>query len=160
MLARQEYQSAIRENKKAIALNSTFAAAHCGFGDSLAYEGKYEESLECFERAIALSPNDPQIWAFYTYGALAMIFMGEYQQAIDWTQSALSIPNCQYWANAHQLVASAYLGDEAMTESAKVRLLTDVPEFCIEFARKKLFYLKDGAQIELYLRGLSQAGIR
>jgi TolB-like protein len=159
LLARQEYQSAIQENKKAIALNPTFAAAHCGLGDSLAYEGKYEESLDCFEKAIALSPNDPQIWAFYTYGALAMIFMGEYHRAVEWTEKALSIPNCQYWANAHQLVANVYLGEETAIATSKAQLLEEVPDFTVEFARSRLFYLKDQQQTELYLKALITAGL-
>ena len=35
-----------------ISLNPTFAAAHCGLGDSLAYEGRYDEALDRFEKAI------------------------------------------------------------------------------------------------------------
>lgn len=159
LLARKEYQFAIRENQKAISLNPTFAAAHCGLGDSLAYEGKYQDSLKCFEKAIELSPNDPQIWAFYTYGALALIFMGEYQRAVEWTEKALSIPNCQYWANAHQLVAYSFLGNASESEVAKANLFAANPNFSVEFAVDKLFYLKKQDQIDLYLEGLKLAGV-
>ncbi|MCI0540910.1 MAG: winged helix-turn-helix domain-containing protein, partial [Verrucomicrobiales bacterium] len=59
-LARCEYEQAIAANGRAIALNSTLAAAHCGLADSLAYEGRYDEAMPRFEKALALSPNDPQ----------------------------------------------------------------------------------------------------
>ena len=49
--------------------NPSFAAAHCGFADSLTYLGRFDEAIASFEKTIGLSTNDPQRWAFYTYGA-------------------------------------------------------------------------------------------
>ena len=158
-LARREYGSALSENEVAIDLNPTFAAAHCGLADSLAYEGRYEEAIERFEKAIELSPNDPQRWAFLTYGALAFIFKGDYESAVNWADRASVIPNCQYWTVAHKAVALAHLGkkDEA---SKSVRLLLDEkPDFTIAFAKRKLFYLKDPKQLDCYMEGLSLAGV-
>ena len=159
LLARKEYSRAIAENKMAIKLNATFAAAHCGLGDSLAYEGRYEESIHCFDKAISLSPNDPQLWAFYTYGALVLIFKGDYKKAIEWADIASSIPNCQYWTTAHKMVAYAYLGDEADVQIARKKLLQQRPGFSRDFAREKLFYLKKQEQVDLYIKGLELAGI-
>jgi tetratricopeptide (TPR) repeat protein len=133
--------------------------AHCALGDSLAYEGRYDESIRCFEKSIILSPNDPQPWAFYTYGALALLFKGDFEESLRWTDRARSIPNYQYWTNAHRVVALAYLGriDEA---KKTVRLLQDeLPEFTLDFVRGKFFYLKKREQIDLYLQGLSKGGV-
>lgn len=47
-LARREYASALAENRRAVELNPTFAAAFCGLGDSLCYEGRYDEAIEQF----------------------------------------------------------------------------------------------------------------
>jgi adenylate cyclase len=159
-LARREYDMAIADNEQALRLNPSFAAAHCGLGDSLAYETRYDEAIERFERAIALSPNDPQGWAFLTYGALALIFKGDYARAIEWADRASGIPNCQYWTIAHKAVALALLErvDEAHVVAAS--LTSRMPEFCCDFVRKKLFYLKDPQQIERYIGGLQAAGVR
>ena len=158
-LARCEYDSALAENEIAISLNPTFAAAHCGLGDSLAYEGRYDEALKRFEKAIDLSPNDPQRWAFLTYGALALIFRGDYETAIQWADKAREIPNCQYWTIAHKAVALAHLErcDDARRVTAN--LLADRPDFSVRFARRKLFYLKKPEQLQLYLDGLALAGV-
>lgn len=158
-LARCEYNQAIDDNQRAIDMNSTFAAAHCGMGDSLAYEGRYEESICCFEKAVSLSPNDPQIWAFYSYGSLALIFRHDFEKALRWAELASAIPNCQYWATAHQIVALAHLG---RLEEARKRigtLLRDCPLFSRKFARSRMFYLKRPEQIDIYLQGLELAGI-
>jgi TolB-like protein len=159
LLARREYDQAIVENRMAIELNPSFAAAHCGMGDSLAYEARYDESIQCFEKAIALSPNDPQLWAFFTYGALALIFKGDFERALEWTERAASIPNCQYWTTAHRAVALAHLERIDEARAARDRLLREQPGFCCAFAREKLFYLKNPEQIARYVEGLRRAGI-
>lgn len=158
-LARREYRSAVTENQMAINLNPTLASAYCGLGDSLAYEGRLEEAIEGFESAIELSPNDPQRWAFLTYGALAHIFRREFETAIDWAERAIEIPNCQYWTIAHKAVALAYLGNKDAAKSTVARLIRENPNFTITFARKKMFYLKDPDQLDMYLEGLALAGV-
>ena len=97
-LARREYRSALAENETAIRLNPTLAPAYCALGDSLAYEGRYDEAIAYFEKAVNMSPNHPQLWAFLTYGALANIFDGQFEIALEWAERAGDIPNCQYWA--------------------------------------------------------------
>jgi adenylate cyclase len=158
-VARCEYNSALTENEMAIELNPSFAAAHCGLGDSLAYEGNYESAMDCFDRAIALSPNDPQLWAFYSYAAQALLFQKDFEKALQYTERASAIPNCQYWTTAHMAVALAYLNREQEAKRTVKKLLQQNPHFSITFARAKLFYLKMPEQIELYLNGLKMAGV-
>ena len=157
-LARGEYAAAIKENERAVALNPALASAHCGLADSLAYEGRYEESIATFEHVIELSTNDPQRWAFFTYGALSMIFSGDYERALQWCDEALVIPNRQYWTLAHKMVALACLGREADAQSVKAQLLEEVPNFGVDFVKAKLFYIKRSDQLERYLTGLRAAG--
>lgn len=157
-LARGEYDSARRANELAISLNPTLAAAHCGLADTLAYQGRYEEAIDRFETAIRMSPNDPQRWAFLTYGALALIFKHEFESAIAWTDRARVIPNCQYWALAHRAVALAYLDRREEARAAFDAVLGACPGFSLAFAERKLFYLRDRNQLKMYLEGLRMAG--
>lgn len=159
LLARREYTSAIAQNEIAVKLNPTLAAGFCGLGDSLAYEGRYEESMECFDKAVALSPNDPQLWAFLTYGAMALIFKGEFDTALQWAERASGIPNHQYWTTAHRVVALVHLEQLPRAREMAAQLLAENPQFSLEFARKKLFYLKRPEQVHLYLDGLARAGL-
>lgn len=159
LLARREYAAAIQENVNAIEMNPSFAAAYCGMGDSLAYEGQYDEAIAYFEKAIALSPNDPQLWAFYTYGALALIFKEEYGKALDWINIALTIPNCQYWTLSHQVVALTKLEREDEAKQVLVRIRHANPWFDMAFVRAKLFYLKEPRQIQAYLDALQKVGL-
>ena len=159
LVARCKYDEALRENRTAISFNPSLAVAYCGLGDSLAYEMRYDEALASFEHAIALSPNDPQVWAFYTYGALALLFKHDFAAALEWTERAGSMPNHQYWTTAHRCVALAHLGQIEEARSMGIRLLREHSRFSRAFAREKLFYLKEPAQVALYLQGLGLAGI-
>ncbi|MEJ2142221.1 MAG: FlgO family outer membrane protein [Gammaproteobacteria bacterium] len=159
LLARREYDAAITENQIAIELNPTFAAAHCGLGDSLAYEGNYEQSINCFEKSIELSPNDPQLWAFFTYGALALLFKHDFAKALEWLERATTIPNYQYWTTSHKVVALVGLDRIEEARETVTKLLKQNPDFCLSFAREKLFYLKKDDQINLYMESLAKAGV-
>jgi tetratricopeptide (TPR) repeat protein len=158
-LARREYQNALAENETAVRLNPTLAPAYCGLGDSLAYEGRFDDAIPHFEKAVGISPNHPQLWAFLSYGAMAFLFKHDFEQALNWAERALDIPNCQYWAMAHAAVALAYLNRSNEAARMVERLLGERPAFSRTFAQKKLFYVRRPEQLELYLEGLSKAGV-
>ncbi|MGH6932937.1 MAG: tetratricopeptide repeat protein, partial [Dongiaceae bacterium] len=158
-LARREYRSALAENETAVRLNPTLAPAYCGLGDSLAYEGRYDEAIAQFEKAVEMSPNHPQLWAFLSYGALALLFDHQFEKALAWAERAHDIPNCQYWATAHAAVALAYLERPKEGRRMAERLLAEHPKFTRAFAARKLFYLKRPEQLRLYLEGLDKAGV-
>ena len=158
-LARRDYTGSLAGNEAAVRLNPTLAVAYCAMGDALAYEGRFEESIGQFEKAIALSPNDPQVWAFLTYGALALIFKEDFETALQWTERASVIPNRQYWTLAHMAVALAHLDRPQEAVRAVERLLGEKPDFSCAFAAKKLFFIKRSEQLALYLDGLRKAGV-
>ena len=158
-LARREYASALAECEMASTMNPTLAQAYCGYGDSLSLQGRYDEAMEKFEKAVALSPQHPQRWAFMTYGALALLFKQDFETALSWTERASEIPNRQFWTVAHKVVALAYLDRQDEARRSVEKLLAEKPEFTVAFAERKLFYVKRVEQMKLYLDGLRMAGV-
>ena len=59
LLAAKSYGDAIAELEIAIELNPYLAPSYCGLGNSLAYEGRFDEAIPYFQKAIELSPHDP-----------------------------------------------------------------------------------------------------
>jgi TolB-like protein/DNA-binding winged helix-turn-helix (wHTH) protein/Tfp pilus assembly protein PilF len=159
LLAGKAYADAIAELETAVELNPSLAVTYCGLGDSLAYEGRISEAIPYFQRAIDLSPHDPLRWAFYSYRALAHIFAQEFDTANEWALRATRVPNAHYWAFAHRVSALGHLERPEERSSAAKDLMQRKPEFSRGLARKRLFYLKDPDQLELYLEGLRRAGI-
>jgi adenylate cyclase len=160
LLANRDYQEAIVELQAALSLNPNFAAVYCGLGDSMAYEGRFAEAIPYFEKAIELSPFDPQRWAFLSYRALAHLLAGEFEYAVEWAQEATRIPNCHFWPFAHRVSALAHLRRSAELPGAVAELLRRKPEFSCSLARDRLFYLKNPEHLALYLEGLRNAGIK
>ena len=109
LLAAKAYGDAISELEIAIDLNPYLAPSYCGLGNSLAYEGRFDEAIPYFQKAIELSPYDPLRWAFYSYRALAHIFARQFDQAFEWSHKATRVPNAHYWAFAHRVSALGHL---------------------------------------------------
>ena len=160
LLAAKAYGDAISELEIAIDLNPYLAPSYCGLGDSLAYVGRFDEAIPYFQKAIELSPYDPLRWAFYSYRALAHIFARQFDQAFEWSHKATRVPNAHFWAFAHRVSALGHLQRHDDLQGAKDELLQLSPDFCCGFARRRLFYVKDGAQLDLYVQGLRLAGIK
>jgi TolB-like protein/Tfp pilus assembly protein PilF len=159
LLARKSYRESLAELESAIAINPNLAVVYCGLADSLAYEGRFAEAIPYFEKAINLSPHDPQRWAFYSYRALAHILAGEFEQAFEWAERATRVPNCHYWPFAHRVAALGYLGWKRELAPALSELAERKPNFSCAFARERLFYIKNPEHIERYLGGLRKAGV-
>jgi len=160
LLASKAYPDALAELESAVELNPNLAVVYCGLGDSLAYEGRFGEAIPYFEKAIHLSPYDPQRWAFYSYRALAHLLAGEFDRAQEWAQKASRIPNCHYWPLAHRVSALGHLQRAAELPSAIAELLRRKPEFSCSFARERLFYIKNPEHLARYVQGLRSAGIK
>ncbi|MPZ37183.1 MAG: tetratricopeptide repeat protein [Rhizobiales bacterium] len=159
LLAQKAYGDALAELETAIDLNPCLAVSYCGLGDSLTYEGRISEAIPYFQKAIDLSPYDPLRWAFYSYRALAHIFAQEFDLAADWAQRATRVPNAHYWAFSHRVSALGHLEYAEDLRVAIGELLQRKPDFTCRFARKRLFYVKNPEQLELYIEGLRRAGI-
>jgi len=158
-LARGEYDQSISHLKTAIDLNPNMAQAHCGLGDSLAYAGDLDEAMTCFAEAVRVSPTDPYRWAFLSYGATALLFREDYLEADKWAAEAEAMPNAHYWPTAIRVSALAHAGRDKQAAAALNRLREMRPGISSDFVKSRLFYLRDAAQVEVYISGLQKAGL-
>ena len=159
LLAQRDYGAALAELEEALKLNPALPVVYCGLADSLAYEGRFAEAMPHFEKAISLSPHDPQRWAFYSYGALAHLFAGEFAQAEQWARKAIRIPNCHYWPFAHRVAALGHLDRKEDLRHALDELVQRKLRFTSSFARERLFYVRNPAHLDIYVEGLRRAGL-
>ena len=159
LIAAGRYREALDELETAREANPNLAVVHCGLGDSLAFAGRIDEAIPHFETAIEMSPHDPMRWAFLSYRALAHLLAGEFAQAAQWAYKATRVPNCHYWAFAHRVAALGHLQQKDEMCIAVAQLLERKPGFSLELAKRQLFFVKDEAQLGLYLEGLRKSGL-
>ena len=57
-------------------------------GENFMENGRYEDALACFEQAILLHPEDPDLW---NSKASALRSMGRYEEAIECFNKSLEI---------------------------------------------------------------------
>jgi TolB-like protein len=158
-LARGEYRHSIDALTTALELNPCHALSHCGLGDSLVSDRRPAAALPSFERALALSPQDPFRWAFMSYRSLAHMFLGDARAAVHWARSATLVPNAHYWARAKLVSWLAHSGDLDSARANVPALMRARPGFSREFARTRLFFVRIPEHLELFLDGLRRAGV-
>jgi adenylate cyclase len=116
---RRRTNEALEEFQRALDLNPNFAAAHGYLGFALALGGALDESIDHCERAIRLSPHDPQNAVFNVHLSAAYYHMGRYAEAVNIGRKAIQqrfgLPN------AHRIYAAS-LAQAGQIEEARAEL--------------------------------------
>jgi len=84
------YAEAISEYEVALAFDRNFVNALADIGRCKTYDGPIDEAIPFQERAIRLSPRDPQIFNWYFRIGEAHLLQSQVDQAIAWLEKARS----------------------------------------------------------------------
>jgi adenylate cyclase len=110
-------EEAIAERERALALDPAG-----GDIQGLAWDyfnlGQYAKGLELFDKAIRLSPHDPQLHYMYTGKSWTYFGLKQYDQAIDWARRAIAIGTSNPFPHASLAAALALTGHEAEAREA------------------------------------------
>ena len=104
--AQDRYDEAIPEYETVIALNRNWANAHSHLGWCKFVIGSIDEAIPAQERAIRLSPRDPQIGLYYFRIGFAHLLQSRTDEAIEWCERARNATPAHPLFRA--LLASAY----------------------------------------------------
>ena len=113
---RKDFPALLRNNE-AWVKHHHHPAALSGYGMSLIFNGRPDEGIPQFERALRLSPRDPLRAEFQYRLALAHFMLAQYEQAREWGQTAQDSNPGLTWPPVHA-AAMAKLGQQA--EAKKV----------------------------------------
>jgi adenylate cyclase len=156
----KQYEQAIAEARRAIALSPNFYSPYAALAASLIFAGRPAEAIDGLEKAIRLNPRNPLYLATYLTGlGAAYSLTGRVEEAITAFKRAVSLaPN---FSPPHESLAGTYsaLGreEEARAEAAEVLRIN--PKFSLEGLKRRLPF-KDPAAVEPYLASLRKAGLK
>ncbi len=135
MMAR-DFDRAIAETRTAIELNPYAAQAYFGLGFAYAVSGQPQEALQPLQKAIDLSPRDPNLASFATVLATAHVLLDRPADALEYARFAVRQPLSH--VNAYMLlaIAATEVGDAEATRMARERLLALKPDFRPDFVAR------------------------
>jgi adenylate cyclase len=154
---RKEWDKAIAEGERGIALNPSGADVQSWYAQTLTFVGRPEEAILLFEKAIRLNPFGPSRY-FMGYGH-ALRYVGRFQEAVSAYKKAIKRePNNLI---AHLLLAATYsmmgLEKEAQSEAEEVRRLN--PKYSVDYFAKVSPY-KDQTETDKIIDALRKAGLK
>ncbi len=154
-LLNRKYDLAIKEGKRAIALNPNSAEGYVYLGQSLSYSGRTEEGIESIKKGMRLSPF-PNSWYIWNL-AIAYREAGRYEESIAEYRRTLKLrPNngLAYMAMSitYALASRFEEAREAYSEAIKID-----PKYSFEKILKTIPFRPE--KIELIRAALKKAGL-
>jgi adenylate cyclase len=116
---RGDYEGALAEAERAMAMTPNLAFAHHMFGTTLIFSGSPKEGLAALERSIRLDPRHPRSEVRLNQMALGLYFFRDYAGSVEVAKQAIrSYPD---FPNPYRWLAAA-LGQLGRIEEAKEAL--------------------------------------
>ena len=154
---KQQYDQAIAEGNRAIALDPNDAIIYAKQAQVLNLAGRPEEALQAIEKAMRLNPHYPPLnllelgWAYR--------LMGRYEEAIAALKRAV-IGNPDFLLpHFHLAIIYSELGQDEEARAEGAAILRISPTFSLAEAKSRLPF-KDPAEAERYLAALRKAGLQ
>ena len=118
-------EEAVAEHERALALDPSNMDAAAQLGIDNRFLGRFDKSLDYFDRAIRTSPSDPSLVYWYDSKAWANFGLKRYDQAIEAARRSIAIsPNSDPFAHVVLVAALALTDHDAKAREALQRYLS------------------------------------
>jgi adenylate cyclase len=152
-----DYEGALAEAERALAIAPNLAFAHQTLGATLIFSGRPKEGVAALERSIRLDPRDPRSAVRLSRMALGLYFSGEYAATVEVAKRAIrtypEFPNPYRWL-------AAALGQLGRVDEAKQALKQAIAIVPVSFetnVRRRVPWMRPEDHAHM-LEGLRKAG--
>jgi TolB-like protein len=154
----KDFELAFRRFDAALEINPNSAPAWLWSAAAHAWLGNGPQAIENINKALALSPYDPLMYAYNGIAAMAYLADAQYERAVECGLRCMR-ENATY-TSAYRLIAIASIlsGREEQARSAVRELLRLEPGLTVEKFRKR-YPGSAGPQANLYCDALAAAGV-
>ena len=156
-LFKREYDKAIAEAERAVALDPSGTNALDTCANCLRYVGRLKEAIPIFQKAIRLNPLGPS-WLNVDFGH-ALRDTGRYEEAISAYKKAIQLSADNIFAHLGLAVTYSMMGREKEARAEAAEMLRINPKFSLNYYAKTL-PLKDQSEIDKVINALRKAGLK
>ena len=151
------YDKAIPEYERALALDPGSTNAIYNYADCLTYVGKPEEAIPLFQKVIRLSPFGP-IYLYREF-AVALGRMGRHEEEVSAYKKAIQIAPDDIYARTGLTAAYIYMGREREARAEAAEVLRINPKFSLDY-HAKVILIKDQSRRDRFIAALRKAGLK
>jgi len=153
----RQYEKAIEEAEKSIALGPNSADAYAWYANTLIMVGEPVKAISLIENALRLNPFPPG-WYFLMLG-VAYRVLGRYEEAIETLKKAIDLE--PRFLMAHLALGVAYVLDGRERDACAIveEVVRIDPKFSLE-QYAKVLPVKDQAERDRIIAALRKAGLK
>jgi TolB-like protein/Flp pilus assembly protein TadD len=155
--------AALATYDRAIALDRNITSAHVARGRHLIVAGRAAEAVAPVERAIRLSPRDPDLYQWYYVLCHAHTHLARDGATIEWCLKSVATGKTFWHAWADLASAYAWRGQSAEAAAAVGEMLKLRPGLTVQQMAEEALSISDNAtfrkEYERILEGLRKAGL-
>jgi TolB-like protein/DNA-binding SARP family transcriptional activator len=154
----KDFDLAFRRFDTALLINANAAPAWLWSAAAHAWMGNGPRAIEEINKAMALSPYDPLMYAYSGIAAMAYLADGQYERAIECALRSLR-ENRTYTSSYRQLVMALVLAGREHEARASARRLLDLEPGLTVAGFRRRYPGSASPQADLFCDALAQAGI-
>ncbi len=157
------FDAALATYDSAIALDRNHAAAYVGRARNLVGIGRAADALAPVEKAIRLSPRDPDLYVWYFVLCHANTHLARDAQAIEWCLKSIATGKTFFFAYVDLASAYAWRAQNAEAAAAVRELLKLRPGFTVQQLTEEGFSFSDNPtfrkEYQRIIEGVRKAGL-
>jgi len=142
--------------QRAVELNDNFAPAYFALAVANLYLGRSDDSLVAIDRALRLSPSDPQAFVWYSTKASALYLLRRYADAVESARQSLRLNR---YHTALRVLAASYAQLDTIDKAREVMRELMATEYADKTIAAVIKPFQRVADRESYSEGLSKAGM-
>jgi adenylate cyclase len=156
-IAKREYDKAIAEGERAVALNPGGTIPLLNYANSLTFAGRPEEAIPLFQKAIRLSPFGPSY--LYRHFGEALRITGRFDEAVSALKKAIQLAPDDFSSHIFLEVTYSMMGREKEARAEAAEVLRINPKFSVDLWAKSPLY-KDQSETDKVVNAMRKAGLK
>ena len=154
---KKEFDKAIAEGERGVALNPSGSLARVYYGQSLIYAGRPEEAVPVLQKAVRLNPFGPD-YLYLSYGS-ALRMTGRFEEAVSAYKKVLQRLPDNFFAHLGLAATYGMMGREQEARAEATEVLRLNAKFSVDSYAKRLTF-KDQSVTDKFIDGLRKAGLK